>query len=143
MFNSYDFLKIIKDKKVDYKQIKAYLMQDKKFSEIELEKNMFYEEGEGKVKFDVVVGNPPYQLKGGSGGNNDALIFQHFANIAEELDPEFISLIIPSRWFSGGRSNLVGDFRSKMLNNRKLEKMVVFSDASEIFDNVEIKGGVC
>ena len=118
-------------------------MQDKKFSEIELEKNMFYEEGEGKVKFDVVVGNPPYQLKGGSGGNNDALIFQHFANIAEELDPEFISLIIPSRWFSGGRSNLVGDFRSKMLNNRKLEKMVVFSDASEIFDNVEIKGGVC
>ena len=143
MFNTYDFLNIRKDKKVDYNAIRNYLLQNKKFSEIELDTNIFFKEGDDKMKFNVVVGNPPYQLKGGSGGNNDALIFQHFANIAEELKPEYVSLIIPSRWFSGGRDNLVGNFRNKMLNNRKLEKMVVFSDASKIFDNVEIKGGVC
>jgi len=142
-FNTYDFLKIRENKKVKYDTIKKYLLQNKKFSEIELSENIFFKEGDDKMKFNVIVGNPPYQLKGGSGGNNDALIFQHFANIAEKLKPEYISLIIPSRWFSGGRDNLVGDFRNKMLNNRKLEKMVVYSDASKIFDNVEIKGGVC
>ena len=143
MFNTYDFLNIKENKKVKYADIRKYLLQDKKFSEIQLSENTFFKKGEDKMKFDIIVGNPPYQLKGGSGGNNDALIFQYFANIAEELKPEYISLIIPSRWFSGGRDNLVRDFRNKMLNNRKLEKMVVYSDASKIFDNVEIKGGVC
>lgn len=143
LFNTYDLLKVRENRKVDYATIRKYLLQDKKFSEIKLMEDMFFIGGEEKVKFDVIVGNPPYQFKGGSGGNNDALIFQYFANIAEELEPDYISLIIPSRWFSGGRDNLVGGFRSKMLNNRHLEKMVVFSDASKIFDHVEIKGGVC
>ena len=142
-FNAYDMLEIKEKKKVKYDIIRKRLLQNKKFSEIKLTEEVDFREEDDKMKFNAIVGNPPYQLKGGSGGNNDALIFQHFANMAEALKPEYISLIIPSRWFSGGRDNLVGNFRNKMLNNRKLEKMVVYSDASKIFDNVEIKGGVC
>ena len=143
LFTSYDLLNIKNQDNIDYNTIVRYIIQNKKFSEIELEETPFFKKGEDKMKFDVVVGNPPYQLKGGSGGNNDALIFQHFANIASEINPEYTSLIIPSRWFSGGRDNLVADFRSNMLNNRSIEKMIVYTDASKIFDNVEIKGGVC
>lgn len=143
LFTTYDLLKIKDSDTIDYNRIVTYISQNKKFSEIELEENLFYKEGEDKMKFNVVVGNPPYQLKGGSGGNNDALIFQHFANIANEIHPEYTSLIIPSRWFSGGRDNLVADFRKNMLKNKSIEKMIVYTDASKIFDNVEIKGGVC
>ena len=143
MFTSYDLMNIKNQSSIDYNAIVRYIIQNKNFSDIELKENLFYKEGEDKMKFDVVVGNPPYQLKGGSGGNNDALIFQHFANIAIKMNPEYTTLIIPSRWFSGGRDNLVANFRTNMLNNKSIEKMIVYTDASKIFDNVEIKGGVC
>jgi len=95
------------------------------------------------MKFNVIVGNPPYQDKGGSGGNNDAPIFQHFSRIATALSSSYASLIIPSRWFAAGRENLLGDFRREMLNNGLIEKLQVFSNSSSLFPNVEIKGGVC
>lgn len=96
-----------------------------------------------RLKFDAIVGNPPYQLTGGSGGTNDAPIYQHFASLAEELKPRYISLIIPSRWFSGGRENLLAEFRAKMLSNRGISKMCVYTDSRDIFPSVEIKGGLC
>ena len=96
-----------------------------------------------KMKFNVIVGNPPYQDKGGSGGNNDAPIFQHFSRIATKLSSNYVSLIIPARWFAAGRENLLGDFRKEMLNNGFIEKLEVFSDSSTLFPDVEIKGGVC
>ena len=96
-----------------------------------------------KMKFDAVVGNPPYQLTGGSGGNNDAPIFQHFCLIADKLPHKFNSLIIPSRWFAAGRENLLGDFRKHMLTCGKILQLRTFPNSKEIFPNVEIKGGVC
>lgn len=99
-------------------------------------------EGE-RLKFDAVVGNPPYQLTGGSGGSNDAPIYQHFAALAVELNPTFISLIIPSRWFSGGRDSLLSDFRTSMLTDRSIRQMVAFTDSRDVFPTVEIKGGLC
>lgn len=95
------------------------------------------------MNFDVILGNPPYQEMGGSGGNNDAPIYQHFVTKAEQLKPDYMSLIIPARWFAAGRENLLGNFRKEMLENKHLKKMVVYPDARELFDNVEIKGGVC
>lgn len=95
------------------------------------------------MKFNVVVGNPPYQDKGGSGGNNDAPIFQHFSRIATALSSNYASLIIPSRWFAAGRENLLGDFRKEMLNSGLIQKLQVFSNSSSLFPAVEIKGGVC
>lgn len=101
-------------------------------------------EKEGEcLKFDAVVGNPPYQLMGGSGGTNDAPIYQHFARLAMELNPAYISLIIPSRWFSSGRENLLSDFRSAMLTDRHISKMIVYTDSRDIFPTVEVKGGLC
>lgn len=100
-------------------------------------------EGIGNMKFDAIVGNPPYQFTGGSGGSNDSPIYQYFAQQAELLKPRFYSLIMPSRWFSGGRENLLGSFREKMLSNQYVKKMVAFSNPQEIFPSVDIKGGLC
>ena len=96
-----------------------------------------------KMEFDAIVGNPPYQLQGGSGGKNDAPIYQHFAKTAEELNPNYISLIIPARWFSAGRENLLGEFRTNMLKNKHLRILNTYTDSHALFPNVEIKGGIC
>lgn len=96
-----------------------------------------------EMKFDAIVGNPPYQITGGSGGNNDAPIYQDFAYAADSLSPNYISFVIPSRWFAAGRENLLGEFRDYMLKNKHLQKMVAFTDSSELFTSVEIKGGLC
>ena len=96
-----------------------------------------------KMKFDAIVGNPPYQLSGASGGTNDAPIYQYFALGIEALNPKYASLIMPARWFSGGRENLLGDFRKHMLSNGHLAKLIVFPEANEVFTNVEIKAGLC
>lgn len=95
------------------------------------------------MKFDVIVGNPPYQDKGGAGGTSDASIFQHFCDLATKVSTQYVSLIIPSRWFAGGRENLVGDFRKKMLTSGKIQELTAFTNSKELFDNVEIKGGLC
>ena len=100
------------------------------------------EEGDN-MKFNAVVGNPPYQDMGGAGGNNDAPIFQHFCRIASRISSQYISLVIPARWFAAGRENLLGDFRREMLNKGQIEKLVVYSNSSKLFSNVEIKGGIC
>lgn len=95
------------------------------------------------MKFDAIVGNPPYQLTGGSGGNNDAPIYQHFALIAMKLTQGYSSLIMPSRWFAAGRENLLGDFRKHMLTCGRIKKLITYADGSDLFTNVEIKGGIC
>jgi len=96
-----------------------------------------------EMKFDAIVGNPPYQVTDGSGGSNDAPIYQHFAEAAQRLSPDYISLIIPSRWFTTGRENLLGDFRANMLNKQGIKIMYAFTTSRDVFPNVEIKGGLC
>ena len=103
----------------------------------------FWNKENGTMKFDAVVGNPPYQFEGGSGGSNDAPIYQHFAMVAEQLTPKYISLIMPARWFAGGRENLLSDFRTHMIKSKNLAKIVVFANGTEVFSEVEIKGGIC
>ena len=99
--------------------------------------------GGDRMKFDAVVGNPPYQLEGGSGGSNDAPIYQIFAMLADRIKPNYSSLIMPARWFAAGRENLLGSFRHFMLTNRSLQKLVAYTDSSMLFSTVEIKGGIC
>lgn len=97
-----------------------------------------------KMNFKAIVGNPPYQAKGGSGGNNDAPIYQRFSDLATDLSPDYISLVIKAAWFSSGRENLLGDFRHRMLTSRRIQKLVVYTDSSQLFtSDVEIKGGCC
>lgn len=129
-------------KEIDYEKICDILTQDKTFSDININDTVI--KGDKKVKFDAVVGNPPYQEEGGSGGNNDAPIYQHFSILANKLNPSYSSLIIKAGWFSAGRENLLGNFREFMLNNMHLKKLITYTDSSFVFgDNVEIKGGVC
>lgn len=95
------------------------------------------------MKFNAIVSNPPYQLTGGSGGNNDAPIFQHFCAMGTLLHSNYRSFIIPARWFAAGRENLLKDFRTHMLTSGLVSKLVTYSSSKELFSNVEIKGGVC
>lgn len=96
-----------------------------------------------EMKFDAIVGNPPYQLEGGSGGSNDAPIYQIFSDIAIKLQSNYSSLILPARWFAAGRENLLGDYRTKMLNNKNLSSLCVYTNSHDVFPSVEIKGGIC
>ncbi len=96
-----------------------------------------------EMKFDAIVGNPPYQMTDGSGGTNDAPIYQFFVESAQKISSHYVSLIIPSRWFTTGRENLLGDFRAGMLNNPGIRMLFAFTNSRDVFPTVEIKGGLC
>ena len=95
------------------------------------------------MKFKAIVGNPPYQLMGAAGGNNDAPIYQHFFDAAKNLKGRYVSFIIPSRWFAAGRDNLLGNFRGYMLKEKHVKSMTAFIDSHVLFPTVDIKGGIC
>ncbi len=92
------------------------------------------------MKFDVIIGNPPYQLNVGVEKKNYAiLIFHKFVEMAISLKPSYASMIIPSRWFTGGRG--IDDFRDKMLKDRRIKEMVDYVDSRDCFNGVEVAGG--
>lgn len=93
------------------------------------------------MQFDVIIGNPPYQMKGGAGGTSDSSIYHLFVEQAQKLEPKFLSMVIPSRWLAGGRG--MGDFRKEMLSSSNLVNLVDYPVSKEVFPNVEVKGGVC
>lgn len=94
------------------------------------------------MKFDVIIGNPPYQLTVGVEKENYAIpIYQKFVDNARKLNPKYLAMIIPARWYAGGRG--LDEFRKTMLNDDRIRIIHDFNDASECFPNVQIKGGVC
>ena len=93
------------------------------------------------MKFDVIIGNPPYQLQSAGTSNVATPVYQHFVNKAKKLEPKYISMIIPSRWFAGGVG--LDNFRDAMINDTRVKEIVDFSDSNEIFPGVDIAGGVC
>lgn len=94
------------------------------------------------MKFTAIVGNPPYQINDGGGMGSSAIpIYHRFVEISKQIAPNYISMIMPSRWFTGGRG--LDDFRISMLGDSRIGILHYYVSASDCFANVEIKGGIC
>jgi site-specific DNA-methyltransferase (adenine-specific) len=95
----------------------------------------------GEMQFDVIIGNPPYQMTGGGGGSNDSPIYQYFVEQAMRLEPKFLSMVIPSRWMAGGRG--LSEFRAVFLGDQRVRTLVDYENAKDAFPTVGIGGGIC
>ncbi|HHT97312.1 MAG TPA: restriction endonuclease [Clostridiales bacterium] len=99
----------------------------------------------GNMKFDVIIGNPPYQLSDGLEGGNSArasAIYDLFIDKAAELKPKYITMIIPSRWMRGSAEGISDKWAQSMINNNSIKIMHDFENADSLFNDVGIAGGV-
>ena len=94
------------------------------------------------MKFDVIIGNPPYQMSDGGGtGDSSKPLYHLFIENAIKLNPRYLTMIIPSRWMKGGKG--LNEFRQKMMNDTRIKVIYDFEDAKECFSGLHIDGGVC
>ena len=139
-FTAYDLLEVKgEDQKTDYEKIAALLMQAKQFNTITLHDAVA--EGDEKVKFDVIVGNPPYQISDGGAQASAKPIYNNFVAVAKELAPAYMTMIMPTRWYAGGKG--LDDFRNAMLEDATIQELHDFLHPEEVFPGTNNRGGIC
>lgn len=106
-------------------------------------KGSFWGKDVKNMRFDAIVGNPPYQESDGGGGSGRSAssIYPYFFKQSIELKPDYISMIMPSRWFNGGKG--LDDFRASMLSDSHISRIVDFCDSKFCFPTSDIAGGIC
>jgi len=95
----------------------------------------------GDMQFDVIIGNPPYQLNDGGFGTSAIPIYNKFVEQAMALEPRFLTMVIPSRWFGGGKG--LSNFRATMLADDRIRKLVDYESAKDAFPGIDLAGGIC
>lgn len=140
-FSSYDLLNVKKDDDLDYEKIVNYITQVQTFSDIELEDNLFSKKGDEKMNFDIIVGNPPYQEADGGAQASARPIYNYFVELSKNLNPKYLTLIIPSRWYGGGKG--LDGFRNIMLNDIHIRELNDYITPDDIFPNTNNRGGIC
>ena len=93
------------------------------------------------MRFDVIIGNPPYQLSSNDEGIQATPLYHKFIQQAKRLSPRYLSMIIPARWYAGGMG--MGDFRNEMLNDTHIRYLHDFPKSRDCFEGVDIAGGIC
>ena len=138
-FVSYDLLKVRDKKSLDYEKIKKLLCQNKTFAEIKLDDEIM--EGNENMKFEAVIGNPPYQVMDGGAQASASPVYNEFVNISEKIEPTYVPMIMPSRWYAGGKG--LDEFRDQMLNDIHISVLHDFLNPESIFPSTNIRGGLC
>lgn len=99
------------------------------------------QEGSTSMKFDYVIGNPPYQEVDGGSGASATPVYNKFIEETKTLNPTAMSFIIPAKWYSGGKG--LDKFREQMLNDKRMAVLVDYPNSLDVFPNVDVAGGVC
>lgn len=138
-FTSYDLLSVIDEHdETDYKKIHNLLSQNIPMADITLDEVL---EEEEKLKFNAIVGNPPYQEDDGGAGASARPLYPYFVNMAKTCTPDYSTLIIPSKWYAGGKG--LDEFRSSMLHDVKIKELHDCIHPEDIFPDTNNRGGIC